>query len=560
MKAHPTIRAIILPLIIAVELAACSSLETREPVATAEKKTTLQEIDLLLGAAQRTNDIDLTDVAPPALVNEALLPPLNLDDPLADPAALESRFNINVKNANVHNVLMGLVGDTPYNMVIHPSVTGKVSLSLKNVTIPDVMRILRDVYGYEYQTSSNGFHVLPVAIQSQIYHLNYLNIQRNGTSKTSISSGQVNDSVGSGDESASISNTGAISGSVVETSSASDLWEEIRIALLSIIGDGAGRSVVVSPQASIVIVRAMPDELREVENFLRVTQGNLHRQVILEAKIIEVELKDGFQAGINWSALAENDGDTLLVGQTGGGNIFTNGNTLDSNGDTTVTDPAAFGGVFSAALRVDDFTSFIELLETQGEAQVLSSPRISTVNNQKAVIKVGTDEFFVTEISGSAVSGTNNTADSAPDITLTPFFSGIALDVTPQIDSRGGVILHIHPTVSNVVDQTKNITVNGRTQTLPLALSSVRESDSIVHARSGQLIVIGGLMQNRTTEENASTPILGDLPVVGSLFKHKRNKYLKSELVILLRPIVVTSTGSWARSLQESSERIREIY
>ena len=251
--------------------------------------------------------------------------------------------------------------------------------------------------------------------------------------------------------------------------------------------------------------------------------------------------------------------DSVLVGQTGGGTIFTNGNTLDSNGNTTITNPAAFGGVFSAALQIDDFTSFIELLETQGNVHVLSSPRVSTVNNQKAVIKVGQDEFFVTEISSSDISGTGNTGNTtAPDITLTPFFSGIALDVTPQIDVAGGVVLHIHPTVSEVQDQTKNITVNGQTQSLPLALSSVRESDSIVHAHSGQLIVIGGLMQTRTEDEVAGTPGLRDLPVVGSLFEHTRRRFLKSELVILLRPIVVNSTATWAHSLQETAKRVRQ--
>ncbi len=563
MQFQPCIRATILLLIIALGLAACSSTKKKDQVEAAKKTTTLEVIDLLLRAAARNmEDIDLTEIAPPTRVNQALLPPLNLDDPLADPKALESRFDINLTKASIRAVLMGLVEDTPYNMVIHPDVTGVVTLKLKNVTIPDVMRILRDVYGYEYQTSDSGFHVLPVAIQSQIYHLNYLNIQRTGFSQTRISSGQASGSgeVSNGGSSSS-SGDGSTSGSVVETNSLSDLWSEMQTALQSIIGNGEGRSVVVSPQAGTVIVRAMPNEQREVENFLRVTQANLHRQVILEAKIIEVELTDGFQAGINWALLGKgDDGASLLLAQTGGGNIFANGNSLDSSGDTTESNPAAFGGVFSATLKSDNFNSFIELLETQGKVQVLSSPRISTVNNQKAVIKVGEDEYFVTKISSSNVSGSNNIVANTPDITLTPFFSGFALDVTPQIDVNGGVILHIHPTVSEVRDQIKTITINGQVQTLPLALSRVRESDSIVHVRSGQLIVIGGLMTNLLQEEDASTPFLSDLPVIGSLFKHTRKRYLKSELVILLRPIVVESTSTWAHTLKESADRIRAMY
>ncbi|MEM7210193.1 MAG: pilus (MSHA type) biogenesis protein MshL [Pseudomonadota bacterium] len=542
-------------------VAGCATLESDKSVEPEPaESSTLEAIDVLLESAQEQPSLSDIDPIVPTGINQALLPPLNLDDPLEDPRSLEERFDIDVANAEIRTLLMGLVSETPYNMVIHPDVSGKISLSLKDVSIPDVMRILRDVYGYEYQTSRNGFHVLPVAIQSRIYHLNYLNIERTGFSQTRVSSGQVTNSDSSDSDSAASSGGSSTSGSVIETSSTSNLWAEMKTSLQSIIGNGDGRTVVVSPQSGMVIVRAMPNELREVENFLRVTQGNLHRQVILEAKIVEVELNDGFQAGINWSALGDDGDDTLLVGQTGGGSIFTNGNTLDANGNTTVLNPAAFGGVFSAALKIDDFTGFIELLETQGSVQVLSSPRVSTVNNQKAVIKVGQDEFFVTEISSSDISGTGNTGNTTtPDITLTPFFSGIALDVTPQIDVNGGVVLHIHPTVSEVVDQTKNITVNGQTQSLPLALSSVRESDSIVHARSGQLIVIGGLMQNRTEDDTASTPFFGDLPVIGSLFRHKRERYLKSELVILLRPIVVNSTGTWAHSLQESAERIRGI-
>ena len=544
-------------------LLGCASAPEPAAEPTEQRRSTLDEIDALLATRYEDPKAPDMDTTLPPSINEALLPPLNLDDPLADPSALEERFDIDVANADIRTVLMGLVSNTPYNMVIHPSVEGVISLSLKDVTIPDIMRILRDVYGYEYQTSSNGFHVLPVTIQSRVYHLNYLNIQRKGFSQTRISSGQISEGGsggGSGDGDSGDGGGGGTSGSVIETSSASDLWKEMHAALKSIVGDKDGRSVVVSPQAGMVIVRAMPSELREVENFMRLTQGNLHRQVILEAKIVEVELNDGFQAGINWSALGDDGNDTLLVGQTGGGTVFENGNTLDPSGNTTVLNPAAFGGVFSAALSVNDFTSFIELLESQGNVQVLSSPRVSTVNNQKAVIKVGQDEFFVTEISSGDISGTGNTGNStAPDITLTPFFSGIALDVTPQIDVNGGVILHIHPTVSEVVDQTKNITVNGQTQTLPLALSSVRESDSIVHARSGQLIVIGGLMQNKSEDEQAGTPFFSDLPIVGSLFEHTRKRNLKSELVILLRPIVVNSTETWAHRLQESAERIREL-
>jgi MSHA biogenesis protein MshL len=209
------------------------------------------------------------------------------------------------------------------------------------------------------------------------------------------------------------------------------------------------------------------------------------------------------------------------------------------------------------ALDFNDFQAFVEMLETQGDVQVLSSPRISTVSNQKAVIKVGSDEFFVTDISSDTTTGT--TTNSTSDITLTPFFSGIALDVTPQIDPTGQITLHIHPTVSEVVDQNKQINVSGVTQTIPVAFSTVRESDSVVHARSGQLVVIGGLMQEKTTKDEAGIPVLSKIPGLGALFRHTKSVSRKSELVILLRPQVITSQADWEATLEASRQRLDRL-
>jgi MSHA biogenesis protein MshL len=340
-----------------------------------------------------------------------------------------------------------------------------------------------------------------------------------------------------------------------------------------LVGSEPGRSVVVSPQSGVVVVRAMPTELREIEAFLRTTQATLQRQVILEAKIVEVELSDGFQSGINWGKLASlGNGRTATFGQTGGGTIFNGdpgtpavsdiaGNSGNLNpGDYEPIDgliASAFGGVFSVAIESGSFTAFIELLETQGNVQVLSSPRVSTVNNQKAVIKVGEDEFFVTDVSTTTVTGT--ATSSTPEVTLTPFFSGIALDVTPQIDQRGGVTLHIHPSVSEVIDQTKTFTIDDKSQTLPLAQSRVRESDSIVYAVSGQIVVIGGLMQESTGEGIAAPPLLGDLPFIGAAFRHTKQVSTKSELVILLKPLVVDSPAAWGQSLAESARNVERL-
>ncbi|MCK5640440.1 MAG: pilus (MSHA type) biogenesis protein MshL, partial [Gammaproteobacteria bacterium] len=200
---------------------------------------------------------------------------------------------------------------------------------------------------------------------------------------------------------------------------------------------------------------------------------------------------------------------------------------------------------------------FIDLLKTQGDVQVLSSPRVSTVNNQKAVIKVGFDEFFVTGIETDVSGTTGNTNVSAE---LTPFFSGVALDVTPQISEDGQIVLHVHPSVSEVNEQVKNITTTVGNLSLPLAASTIRESDSIIRAANGQVVVIGGLMQNSTRDEQSSVPILGSIPVLGALFRHKKKIKYKSELVILLKPVIVDESGQqWSDELKRSSSVFKNM-
>jgi MSHA biogenesis protein MshL len=309
--------------------------------------------------------------------------------------------------------------------------------------------------------------------------------------------------------------------------------------------------------------------MRDVQRYLEAVQGAVTRQVILEARIIEVTLNDKFQAGINWAQVV--DSGAGIIGQTGGGAIFGPDGRSEIGGNTGSLDPnnpslpdgtatSAFGGVFSIGWQRGDFSAFVELLKQQGDVRVMSSPRVSATNNQKAVIKVGSDEFFVTGISGAQNQSVGNqTQQTDPSLELTPFFSGISLDVTPQISEDGEVLLHVQPTISEVQDQTKLIVVGDRDYRLPLAVSAVRQSDSIVRASNGQLIVIGGLMQDSETRQNARTPFLGAIPVLGNLFRQTRNTGRKTELVILLRPTVVEGRETWDRAAQPRLDETRAL-
>ncbi len=443
----------------------------------------------------------------------------------------EERFDVAVKDAEINAFLLGLVDSSQYNLIVSPGLNLTISLQLKNVTISEVLHALTQIYPINVRQNKNLFFVSSAETTTAMYNVDYLNIQRSGDSRTSIAGQSVageqsggNRSSGNGSSSNNNSKSGSniqqLSSSKVITKSETDFWNELTVGLNLIIKDEDKASVVVSPHAGLVIVRSLPQTQDLIKRYLSSTQKSLNRQVIIEAKIIEVRLNQGFQSGVDWSKIGNSNGDIYTIGQQG--QVL-----LQPTSDTPLN------GIFSLLYEGNSFTAAIDLLKSQGDVQVLSSPRVSTVNNQKAIIKVGSDEFFVTDISTTTVTGTSTA--TTPDVTLTPFFSGISLDVTPQVSRQGDIVLHIHPIVSEVTDQAKTLSLGEDQFILPLAFTNVRESDSIVRTRNGRVIVIGGLMQNTISDETTSTPLLGDIPILGNLFKQTRQSQVKSELVILLK-------------------------
>ena len=516
------------------------------------------------------------------VVAQAMVPPLQLEQPVA--LRPESRFNLAVNNAPVTQVLTALVSGTPYSILFPPEVSGSVSLNLKNVTVREALDTLRDVYGYDYRVQGTRIYVQPNSIQTRIFKINYLANRRQGNSDMrvtgsspstsgSTTSGSANGNQPTGGNTGTTGNVGQRpnDSARVQTTSDFDFWKDLNTALQAIIGTQDGRNVIVNAASGVVLVRATPADLRSVEEYLKATQLIVERQVMLEAKIIEVSLNDTFQTGVNWSKFSGianrfslgvlSPGATLSGSGTLSGSAtgIGTGSVVAAVPSQSISASSAGLGFFGLAFQSKDFAALLSFLEGQGDIQVLSSPRIATTNNQKAVLKVGTDDYFVTGISTNTTTSASGNVVT-PNITLQPFFSGIALDVTPQIDDEGNIILHVHPSVSVVEEKTKNINLGDLgTFTLPLASSTINETDSIVRVQDGSVVAIGGLMSQEQNNSRNGLPGLSGVPGVGLLFGQKSQINRKRELVILMRSTVIRSEDSWREVVSDSQERLQGL-
>lgn len=558
-------------------------------------------------------------------INEALLPPLTIDPPRS-PKTREPRFDLAVTNAPAAQVFMSLVEGTRYSMLLPPDLAGNVSLNLKDVTIREALEALREVYGYDFRVQGARITIIPNTLQTRLFQVSYLASKRGGSSTTRVAtsagygatpgsggavSGQAGGQaaaagVGAGQESANVF-TGVLS----------DFWYELELGILVVLGcdlhapetaRGAvapsmqspaanitgqllgqkvgrpkcpeNRTFMVNAQSGVVMVRAMPGELREIERMLKALQANIERQVMIEAKIIEVQLNDEFRTGINWAAFDKhgghrfsNNGNGDRYAYPGGQPLRTLTSVVDAAGNpvyspATLTGAATgilrsfpVAGALGLAFQTNSFASLINFLQTQGTVYVMSNPRIATLNNQKAVIKVGSDDYYITSVtppSYSTTTGSSTPTINPPTINTQPFFSGIALDVTPQIDDLGNITLHIRPSVTDVSERDKTINFGQLgSYTLPYASTKVKESDSIVRVRDGMIVAIGGLMSESQSGGRDKVPVAGDIPLFGHLFKQTDRATNKRELVILLKPTLIQDDSDWRQDLEETQERLR---
>jgi len=532
---------------------------------------------------------------------------------------VEPRFDLAVDGAAARQVFLALVAGTRYSMVLPPELDGKLSLSLKSVTVREALDSIRDMYGYDYAFQGTRITVQPNTMQTRLYQVSYLATKRGGGSATRVSS-----SNGGGAASGTgVASSGLNESTTVFTGQSTDFWFDVGQALAITLNcdyelqRGAnsqttaaspaavsmnqaltqrleklqcpeGRNFVVNQQSGVVMVRAMPNELREIGRLFKAMQANIERQVMIEAKILEVELSEGYQSGINWASFNKNGGHRWSNNANTdnfafpGGRPF-NGSTTDitvsPTDGTTVTTTDAYAaaaltgttgilktfsaaGALGLAFQATNFAAIINFLQTQGNVYVMSSPRIATLNNQKAVLKVGSDDYFVTSVTPPSYTSSGATGSSTsvnpPTITAQPFFSGVSLDVTPQVDESGLITLHVKPAVTKVSDKEKVINFGTLgSYSLPYASASVKETDSIVRVRDGMIVAIGGLMSQSQSDDNARVPGLGDVPVFNAFFKQNAVARGKREMVILLKPTVIREQADWQSDLVETDARMQ---
>ena len=276
----------------------------------------------------------------------------------------------------------------------------------------------------------------------------------------------------------------------------------------------------------MIFVTDYSKSLKDIEMFLKAAEGILQRQVMIEAKIVEVLLNDESRQGINWKFVGVKIGEFALEGQQG----FLNPLTAMAASSTTAIAGTPFFRIFGGNKNMVMSDTFIDLLRIYGTVETISNPKIATLNNQRAIIKVTTqDVYFETQ-------QTTNTGAANPTITSTAKFIdvGLTLDVTPQIDDKGNIILSVHPIMS---ERVSDVAAPGLGTPVPVL--DVREVDTIVKVREGETIVIGGLIKNRKLNTDTGTKWLMDIPIIGHFFKLNEKEISKSELVIFLTPRII---------------------
>lgn len=429
------------------------------------------------------------------------------------------RFSFTLKEADVKDVLRGLSKQTNYNVVVEPDVKGVCTVDLKDVTLIKALEYILEPLDFTFKIEEKTIYVSKPKLETKFFSLNYVALKKIGTSSVIGSAGGVGSlgTAGSSSEYRSVE---------IKTETEADIWKNIEDNLKVMLSKEG--KVVVNRQALMVLVTDYPKNLKQIASFLNAVEGSLHKQVMIEAKIIEVQLNDASREGVNWQFIEGRIGEFFVNTKQ----VFLNPNIINVPSTTQATATTPYFRLFVGNKHLNIDNTFIDLLKTQGNINVVSSPRIATLNNQRAVIKVARQDVYFDEQQSVGVVSTTSLA------TYTPKFItvGLMLDVTPQIDNNGNIVLNIHPMLTEKVD----VALSPSGAAVPIL--DVREADTMVRVREGETVIIGGLMKDRKRISDTGTKGLMDLPLIGWLFRLKESEAQKNELVVFLTPRIM-STG-----------------
>lgn len=405
----------------------------------------------------------------------------------------------------VVDLLLMLVRDTQLSITPDPDVTGTWQGDLKNVTLRQALEMILQPRGFDYSVEGNLIRVFKRRLETRRFDLNYVITRRTG-SRTLAASNTVTPSSGP-EVSAGGSANGQGSSTQVTGQDGGDIFTDIAVGVQTLLSPEGKFNM--DRKAALLQTTDYPDRLDQVQLYLDAVHNRATRQVQIQAKVIEVTLNDEFSAGINWNLLIHRAGDAVLITQR--------------------VAPAT-GGTVTVALNIKDFSALLNAFATQGRVNVMASPTVNALNNEPAIMRVGTQNvFFKTTAQTDALTGRILQTTVEPQ----SITEGVVLSVTPQISGDGMINMSISPSLTERTGQA----TSRFGDTVPIL--SVRETDTLVRVHENETIVIAGLMDERMRLETRKVPVLGDLPGIGRLFRNESRNRRKTDLVILLTPTIM---------------------
>lgn len=460
-------------------------------------------------------------------------------------------YTVVVNQVPIRELLFSMARDADLNLDIDSDISGKITMNAIDQTLPMILDRIESQADIVYFLEDGTLKVKADKPYLHVYNIDYLNISRKSTGKVSVSTeiGATASGIRNAGGGSSGGSSGGGSGSGgggknkansdVKNESINDFWETITLNIGGILEQeirsssgkriNTGNNIIVNREGGIIAVRATSKQHKSIKKFINRVVGNAQRQVLIEVTIAEVQLSDNYQAGIDWSVVSETSGTVLTKG--GIQNVI--GGSL---GSAPVFQLATSGTINGNPLNIT-----LKALETFGDVKVLSSPKVMTLNNQTAILKVVDNEvYFTTDVeldSGSV----NQNSQLAVDTTVNTVPVGIVMSVTPYIDDDGAVSLNIRPTISRIIrfvnDPNPLLAQEDVVSQIPVL--QVREIETMLKVNDSDTAVIGGLMQDQINKENRGVPILSSIPLLGALFSYTEEKFIKSELVIFIRPVVI---------------------